>query len=293
MVYTVCRVLGYTSAVNIGTWRAFRNYSNRHHAYDPTILEAICACWTTPPSFKGVVVGTEIEKSEVISAVSAFPNPALQAIQEASDLYGPDRRVGLLLSLGSGAPTHQQINGDTHLVQAEVTARELERRFGTTGIYYRLSVIPSLASAENMTQETLGVISAHTSDFLLNPVTDRVLDQVVKASSHASRFTLISMSELFSRSVRHSLIAPLGQVTAPLKVSFSGLPPLSPYFIQRDIPLNHMTVSLLGSELEERQRLLILTGMGGSGKTQMVIAFIREHGEWCVREGFICLADYP
>ena len=143
---------------------------------------------------------------------------------------------------------------------------------------------PALASAENRTQETLGVISAHTSDFLLNPVTDRVLDQVVKASSHTSRFTLMSMSERFVKSIVQLLISLVGQVTAAPKVSFNGLPPLSPYFIQRDIPLNHMAVSLLGSEVEDRQRLLILTGMGGSGKTQIVIAFIRGHGDWCATE---------
>lgn len=44
--------------------------------------------------------------------------------------------------------------------------------------------------------------------------------------------------------------------------------------------MNHMIVSVLGSEVEERQRVCILTGMGGSGKTQMVIAFIREHADW-------------
>ena len=60
----------------------------------------------------------------------------------------------------------------------------------------------------------------------------------------------------------------------------AGLPPLSPYFVQRDVPMNHMNVALLGSEDEDRQRVLILTGMGGSGKTQMVIAWVRLHAHW-------------
>ncbi|CAG7848151.1 SubName: Full=Uncharacterized protein {ECO:0000313/EMBL:CCA74053.1} [Serendipita indica DSM 11827] len=216
-----------------------------------------------PPHFEGFSVGTEIEKSKVISAAPAFPNPALQAIQEASYLYGPETRVCLLLSLGYGGSMRQHVGGDDKLVRAEVTAHELERRWGTTGLYYRLSVIPSISALESTTQETLGSISAHTSDYLLNPVTDRVLDQVAKASCRNRRFTLRG----------------LAQVTAPPKVSFSGLPPLSPYYVQRDIPMNHMVVSLLGSEVDERQRVLTLTGMGGSGKTQMVIAFIREHGD--------------
>ncbi|CCA74052.1 hypothetical protein PIIN_08006 [Serendipita indica DSM 11827] len=256
-------VLGYVSATNIGTWRAFRNYTSRHHAYEPTIIEAICACWAMPPRFQAFTVGKEIEKLEVISASAAFPNPAPQAIQEASELYGPERRVCLLLSLGYGGSMRQNVGGDDKLVQAEVTAHELERRYGPTGVYYRLSVIPSPALPEYVSQETLGIISAHTSDYLLNPATDRALDQVVTTSSRKSRFTLKG----------------LAQVTAPPKVSFSGLPPLSPYYVQRDTPMNRMVASFLGAEAEGCQRVQILTGMGGSGKTQLVISFIREHGE--------------
>ncbi|CCA76349.1 hypothetical protein PIIN_10344 [Serendipita indica DSM 11827] len=153
--------------------------------------------------------------------------------------------------------------GEFKLIQTEVTSRELERRFGTTGVYYRLSVVPSLAAATEMTQEIVGVISAHTSDYLQNPVTDRLLDQVAKTRSRASRFTLRSMSE----------------TTAPPKVSMAGLPPLSPYFVQREVPMNHMDVALLGSEEEMRQRVSIITGMGGSGKTQLVVAWARLHAE--------------
>lgn len=189
------RALGYASVTNMGTWRAFRNYESRHHSYDPTIIEAICASWATLPSFKNFVVGTDVEKGEVTSIISTYPNPASQAVQEASDLFGPDRRVSLFLSLGCGASSRSERGVEDTYARAEITARELERRFGTTGVYHRLSVLPPLEPADRLSQETLGIISAHTSDYLLNPVTDRVVDQAVSASSYASRFTLKSMSK--------------------------------------------------------------------------------------------------
>ncbi|CAG7849661.1 SubName: Full=Uncharacterized protein {ECO:0000313/EMBL:CCA76006.1} [Serendipita indica DSM 11827] len=235
--------LGYSSTSSMATWRAFRNYPSRQYSYEPPLIDAICACWAITGLFQAIAVGSEVEKDDAISAEAAYPNPTVQAVQEASEIYGADKHVGLLLSLGF--------------------SRELERRFGTTGVYYRLSVVPSLAAATEMTQEIVGVISAHTSDYLQNPVTDRLLDQVAKTRSRASRFTLRSMSE----------------TTAPPKVSMAGLPPLSPYFVQREVPMNHMDVALLCSEEKMRQRLSIITGMGGSGKTQLVVAWARLHAE--------------
>ncbi|CAG7848122.1 SubName: Full=Uncharacterized protein {ECO:0000313/EMBL:CCA76006.1} [Serendipita indica DSM 11827] len=241
--------LGYSSTSSMATWRAFRNYPSRQYSYEPPLIDAICACWAITGLFQAIAVGSEVEKDDAISAEAAYPNPTVQAVQEASEIYGADKHVGLLLSLGSGMSSRIVPGGEFKLIQTEVTSRELERRFGTTGVYYRLSVVPSLAAATEMTQEIVGVISAHTSDYLQNPVTDRLLDQVAKTRSRASRFTLRSMSE----------------TTAPPKVSMAGLPPLSPYFVQREVPMNHMDVALLCSEEKMRQRLSIITGMGGSG----------------------------
>ena len=180
----------------MATWRAFRNYPGRQYSYDPSLIDALCGCWATPGLFQTVEVGTELEKDGVVSAEAAYPNPAVQAIQEASDLYGAEKHVGLLLSLGSGSSSRPEVGGDEKNILVEVTSRELERRFGTTGVYYRLSVLPGLAPPVQVMQESLGVLFAHTSDYLLNPVTDRVLDQVIKTGSRVSRFTLKSMSKL-------------------------------------------------------------------------------------------------
>ncbi|CAG7849663.1 SubName: Full=Uncharacterized protein {ECO:0000313/EMBL:CCA73429.1} [Serendipita indica DSM 11827] len=255
--------LGYSSTSSMATWRAFRNYPIHQYSYDPSLIDAICACWATAGLFQSVIVGNEAERNEIVSAEATYPNPAVQAIQEASQLYGLDRHVGLLLSLGSGVSSRLVPGAKENLLQIETTSRELERRLGTTGIYSRLSVVPSLAVATEMSEEIIGIFCAHTSDYLQHPVTDRLLDQMVRTRDRGSRFTLKGISE----------------TTAPPKVSMAGLPPLSPYFVQREVPMNHMDVALLGSEEEMRQRVSIITGMGGSGKTQIVIAWARLHAE--------------
>ncbi|KIM27449.1 hypothetical protein M408DRAFT_48791, partial [Serendipita vermifera MAFF 305830] len=95
------RSICYSSAAIAGC-RMFRNYKSKQASYNPTIVEAVRACWATPGLFASVIIGNGPQKEEIISAVHGFNNPTPQAVQEARELYGTDRAVSALLSLGSG-----------------------------------------------------------------------------------------------------------------------------------------------------------------------------------------------
>lgn len=61
---------------------------------------------------------------------------------------------------------------------------------------------------------------------------------------------------------------------------FAGLPPLTPYFVMRSHIWEAMMRALIDipfEEPEEKQRIVVLSGMGGCGKTQMAIKFAKEH----------------
>jgi hypothetical protein len=55
-----------------------------------------------------------------------------------------------------------------------------------------------------------------------------------------------------------------------------GLPPLCAGFVMRTELMNAMTQCLLGF-LKDSPNIMVLSGMGGSGKTQLVSKFARLH----------------
>ncbi|KIM27514.1 hypothetical protein M408DRAFT_48879, partial [Serendipita vermifera MAFF 305830] len=97
-----CHVSICYSSASISGCRMFRNYKSKRSSYNPTIIEAVRASWATPGLFSSVFIGAAPQQEEIISAVNGFNNPTLQAVQEARELYGANRAVSTLLSLGSG-----------------------------------------------------------------------------------------------------------------------------------------------------------------------------------------------
>ncbi|KIM26362.1 hypothetical protein M408DRAFT_313754, partial [Serendipita vermifera MAFF 305830] len=97
-----CRVSICYASASIAGCRMFRNYQSKQFSYNPTIVEAVRACWATPGLFSSIFIRSGPQSEEIISAVNGFNNPTLQAVQEARELYGINRAVSAVLSLGSG-----------------------------------------------------------------------------------------------------------------------------------------------------------------------------------------------
>jgi hypothetical protein len=57
-----------------------------------------------------------------------------------------------------------------------------------------------------------------------------------------------------------------------------GLPPKTAFFVERPNLMGAMYNGLFGQD-PNIQRIMVLSGMGGIGKTQMVSRFFEEHEE--------------
>jgi Mrp family chromosome partitioning ATPase len=56
-----------------------------------------------------------------------------------------------------------------------------------------------------------------------------------------------------------------------------GLPPLSAFFVARESVIKQMVSALLDNQDQEStQRIMVISGMAGSGKTQVTLKFARE-----------------
>jgi hypothetical protein len=175
-----------------------RSYDSRHSSYNPTILESISISWATPGVFAPVRVGAELMSEDLISAVDGFNNPTLQAIKETHEAFGQDQRVSCLLNIGAGRPPFRALSvGGRDLAQqttrdTEITAEQLKSRYINIGIYFRLSVDWNLSSgdAQEMLEERVGRIDAHTSTYLETQDASNTLERCVGASRRVGYITL-------------------------------------------------------------------------------------------------------
>ncbi|CCA67313.1 hypothetical protein PIIN_01144 [Serendipita indica DSM 11827] len=260
---TSCKVsLGYMSAAGIGRWRSFRNYDSRQFSYNPTIVQAVKVAMAVPGVFAPVFIGSELMQEKLVSAVPAIINPTLEAIKEARDSY-LNQKISLILSLGSGkgalASDSYSLNAATQ--QAETTADDLQRRFGNLLIYFRLSVDRGLEHAIPSNSRGFGLIRTHTVSYLSYTTNESTLDSSLRASQVASNTT-----------IKHLV----GQAVEQCGSASAGLPPLSPFFIARDEPISRIVAGIFGDK-KAGLRTVVLSGLGGSGKTQLVIHFAREN----------------
>jgi hypothetical protein len=185
----------------MSTCRVFRNFKSSRSSYNPTIIEAVRASWATPGLFPSILLGANLMREELVSAVNGFNNPTLETIKEAKDIFGKERRVSCLLSLGTGQADIRSTASKDFMTKTaqdtETIARESQRRFGSLGIYFRFSVERGMDSEGVIGEEALGAIAAHTSVYLEGDDSAKRLDRFVTISGSTNRTTLDTLCELY------------------------------------------------------------------------------------------------
>ncbi|CAG7847843.1 SubName: Full=Uncharacterized protein {ECO:0000313/EMBL:CCA77866.1} [Serendipita indica DSM 11827] len=264
-----CKVaIAYQSAAQLGQCKLFRNYDSRHRSHNPTILQAMLAAWATPGLFSSTKVTTDIAYEEVVSAASGYSNPIFQAIREAYEGYGPTQLVSCILSLGSGSHVLRiPEKGYKAMVaryarDAALTADDAQRRLGGSGKYFRLSVTPAIEDDLITEDNPLGVIASGTSSYLSLSHQDQLVDTCLNMATMKGGVDLEA----------------LAQVRTEMTASTHGLPPLSPFFVRRQEP----TVRIFEGVVRGRtlgQTVMVISGLGGSGKTQLCIQFALQYGD--------------
>ncbi|KAG8869837.1 hypothetical protein FRC20_000768 [Serendipita sp. 405] len=270
-----CKVaLGYTPAIHQGQCRFFRNYSARHFSQDITVTQAIQATWATPGIFPSVQIGPPLREEEAVSAVNGFNNPITEAIKEAKEIFGPKMKISCLLSLGSGkrrlATSFTGDISNMHWAErsvrdSEVISDDAQRQLGHTGVYFRLSADFTLnADVEHVDKKRLfGSIAAYTGSYLRLAGPESVMDACIKAAARGEGVSLEYLGQ-----------TPLNKS----KQSAHGLPPLSPFFVPRYEPMKKIIEGIV-DDMEDEQKVFILSGLGGSGKTQLAIKFARDQAD--------------
>lgn len=269
-----CKVVLFaTSTANVASCQAFRTYRSSQATIDCSLLDALCASMAIPSICDPVQIGNRPRQQTFIGGATGFNNPTRKIIAEATSAFRSETRLALLLSLGSGRPGIFSLNMPTidatsrfesllsrTALDCETVARSLADQLLEVDAYVRLNVDQGLEDLKVDDWSDLGTIEAHTRAYL-----DDTL--VNKAVSEGSQKLVNRVGALT-----------LGQLSPSSRIKYitKKAPAVSPFFVVRQEQWMAMTKQLLPVSPDHR-KILVITGMGGCGKTQMVSYFVEKY----------------
>jgi hypothetical protein len=182
------RVVCTASITNLTALYPIRSYQPRGAPALPcTILQAACASIASPDKFLPVTIGEDDRKVTLIDAMAGYPNPTGELLREAQRIYGVNRKVATVISIGSGKKTAPDLSvggGQNTFAEAvqhsvlnpEIIHEELEARLHETHLYFRFNVARDLGSRADSSG-----IYAHTATYLGEADTNKRLDEAIKS----------------------------------------------------------------------------------------------------------------
>ncbi|KIM27311.1 hypothetical protein M408DRAFT_168883, partial [Serendipita vermifera MAFF 305830] len=254
-----------------------RNYPSQQ-AVSPnlTIAEAVLATLATPPLFTSTQILKDAATFDYISADWALSNPTQELITEAHETFGAEAKVACLLSLGCGnagvfaSPDSFSMEEWNKLLEclvmdSERKANNLASQMGPLGFHHRFSVSRGLErNRKGINIITTGIIIQHTQAYLEELQVSRQIEICINALRFQTE--IVSLNQLRYLGG--------GQTLSP------QLPPLTKTFVMRKKPWEFIEKVLLlkrDSGDTNGPRMLLVTGIGGCGKTQLMLRFMKEH----------------
>jgi hypothetical protein len=233
-----------------------------------------------------VSVGPRFRQQEYIGAEIGANNPCREVISEAHGLFSGKRYVASLLSIGSGHPGIISLSHSLDplyqlMTSCEEIAQDIEAQMGHLGIYSRFSVSQGLDSNLAKDHMDIGYILSHTEVYVENTETSRKIDDCIERMRlRQGLASLEQLSNLFTYTSIVYLYRIFTEHSSGGQSLYKGLPPLTTHFIMRQAPWKKLVQLLTGdNEAKSSQKVMIVTGMGGCGKTQIVTKFMVKFRE--------------
>ncbi|KAH8834495.1 hypothetical protein DL96DRAFT_1704089 [Flagelloscypha sp. PMI_526] len=253
---------------NAGHPRLFRTYRSRSNpSPDCTICEVIRATTALPGLFNPITIGDNHLSETFVGGELRCNNPTDELTKEAAREFN-GRHVACIISIGSGHPGHLSLaEGLAELfhriaLDCERLNDDMERRFGNVpGVFWRLNVEQGL---QNLASDlsNLDALVSHTYSYLQGSQIHRGIDNLLVDLVRRPGRTLAKMIS--------------GEVSsAPKLVGPKACPPPTQYFTGRQSQLEQLD-GHFNSGIDECH-VAVLYGMGGSGKTQIGLEFIRRN----------------
>jgi hypothetical protein len=267
-----------------------RNYATGNEPpVSISIVEACIATFSVPPDLEPVVFRHHGTTYEYISSGPNFPNPIREWI---TDAYASNKNgtLGCLVSIGSGELSNVRLTDESESPEwrfyreniirvGERIAHEISLQLGNLDFYYRFNTTNSVTS-QGDGQDAFARIRSSARGYINAPeIQDKIVlcVEVMTLRPNTSTFeTLCKHNGRYSYLSTYPSIDHLGggNFTAP------GLPPLSKHFVPRREPWDTIVRTIMGDQAIRSQepRVIVISGLGGCGKTQLAIKFAHFFG---------------
>jgi hypothetical protein len=290
-------------AKNMRTPRLFRTYSvEKYDSFDCAIWEAARATSAAPIFFKRIFIGIPPMDEPFVDAGLGCNNPVKQILMEAEHIF-PHQHISCVISIGTGYVTttglpspglfNKVIPLDVVEVlkkittECEATADEVEWRFRfIANVYFRFNVEQGLQNVMLAQWERLGEVKTHTEQYLRQGKVDKMVSAAIKALRERREVLAAAHLSAYNSegTITHDGIGPVGQPSVKHRVPRNTCPPPTSRFTGRSDILMQLEGYFFPdqpSTAEVKQRIYVLYGLGGSGKTQIALKFIHKFYQWC------------
>ncbi|PVF93958.1 TPR-like protein [Serendipita vermifera] len=251
-----------------------------------TILQAACATVASPDVYEPLILSDEDEEVTYIDAMAGYANPTNEMLKEAERLFGKNDIAATVISIGAGKlEQHQQRQGSAITQLRDIRSRatldtervhnDLQNRFQDLGIYYRFNVENVLPVQGSIGRTT----RIQTMVYLEEAATSQRMDQAINSMQERKESQVLkelSMGFLMLFFYR-SLTAPIYSIPS-VEMKYRQRPGVVPFFVGRQDILGHLHETHIQDPSHERDypTISVLTGLGGSGKTQIALGFARQ-----------------
>ncbi|PVF94462.1 hypothetical protein CPB86DRAFT_765818 [Serendipita vermifera] len=251
-----------------------RTYSIRTYPNtNMTFIDAALSTCAAEPSFLPVTIGPHLRQRTYISGNISGVNPSKQVISEGYELFGRRGRLACFLSLGPGPVDILSLypNGTdddeklSRVLQAAITdhkkiEQEVATKIGDLGLYFRFSAAHLLQGKEK--EGGLESITTRTEAYLRDVEISRKIDACVGCCRLNRGLVTFDQLESSRRKV-------------PV---YKDFPSPTKYFVPRNEPWEKMTSEFLKKVyVGPGQKVMVISGMGGCGKTQLIAEFMKEY----------------
>jgi len=166
---------------------------------------------STPSHFSPVKIGQRLRQQSFVGGPLGANNPTRELLKEASNVFGKERRVTQIISIGSGLPqilsleTSTKEAGFLRLVKelgadCETVAQELHTRLYNVQAYLRLNVERGMENSCMEDWSVLGDIESHTGRYIAVASVSESLDRSLR--NLRGRVGTVTLGQLSKRGIR-------------------------------------------------------------------------------------------
>jgi len=150
-------------------------------------VEALCATISLPSHFVPVKVGPQLTQRNFIGGPRGAHNPTRELLKEAETVFGNEKHIAQIISIGCGVPRALSLEMMTQEVglgrlpkevaaDCQMVAQDLDMRLFNVDAYHRFEVEKGMADLEISNWAVLGEIENLTVDYIQTSIVTRHLD---------------------------------------------------------------------------------------------------------------------